>query len=82
MQILQKQFIVIILLSVVVIDAQFALPTFQAAHKPHDSNYVLDLNGTNEHAYYADNSNFEPANWSIQAWVDPSAVPTISRPIR
>ena len=39
-------------------------------------NYVLDLNGSNESAYYADNSNFEPANWSIQAWIDPSAVPT------
>jgi len=80
-QIIQKQFIVIFLLSVVVIDAQFALPTFQAAHKPHDSNYsnyVLDLNGTNEYAYCADNSNFEPANWSIQAWVDPSDVPTDS----
>ena len=41
-------------------------------------NYVLDLNGSNESAYYADNSNFEPANWSIQAWIDPSAVPSNS----
>jgi len=84
MQIIHNQLVALFLLSVAVIDAQFALPTFQAAHKPHDSNfgaitnYVLDLNGTNEHAYYADNSNFEPANWSIQAWVDPSAVPTNS----
>ena len=67
------------------INAQIALPTFQAVHKPHGSNdvldltnYVLDLNGTNEHAYHADNSNFEPDNWSIQAWIDPSAVPTNS----
>ena len=58
------------------IDAQFALPSFQAA--AHYSNYVLNLNGTDEYAYYADNSNFEPANWSIQAWIDPSAVPTNS----
>ena len=41
-------------------------------------NYVLNLNGSNEYAYYADNSNFEPSNWSIQAWIDPSAVPTNS----
>jgi len=84
MQIIQKQFIVIFLLNVASIEGQFALPTFQAAHKPHDSNigaitnYVLNLNGTNEYAYYADNSNFEPDNWSIQAWIDPSAVPTNS----
>ena len=84
MQIIQKQFIVIFLLNVASIEGQFALPTFQAAHKPHDSNifvitnYVLNLNGTNEYAYYADNSNFEPNNWSIQAWIDPSAVPTNS----
>ena len=77
-QIIQKQFIAIFLLCVATIDAQFALPTFQAAHKPHDSNYVLNLNGTNEYAYYADNSNFEPASWSIQAWIDPAAVPTNS----
>jgi len=42
------------------------------------ANYVLNLNGSNEYAYYADNSNFEPSNWSIQAWIDPSAVPTNS----
>ena len=42
------------------------------------SNYVLVLNGSNESAYYADNSNFEPANWSIQAWIDPTAIPTNS----
>ena len=77
-QIIQKQFIAIFLLCVATIDAQFALPTFQAAHKPHDSNYVLNLNGTNEYAYYADNSNFEPDSWSIQAWIDPAAVPTNS----
>mgnify|MGYP005625217041 FL=1 len=77
-QIIQKQFIAIFLLCVATIDAQFALPTFQAAHKPHDSNYVLNLNGNNEYAYYADNSNFEPASWSIQAWIDPAAVPTNS----
>ena len=42
------------------------------------TNYVLNLNGSNEYAYYADNSNFEPANWSIQAWIDPTAIPTNS----
>ena len=75
-QIIQKQFMVIFLLSAAVIDAQFALPSFQGA--AHYSNYVLNLNGSNEYAYYADNSNFEPANWSMQAWIDPSAVPTSS----
>jgi len=75
-QIIQKQLITIFLFSITVIDAQFALPTFQAA--AHYSNYVLDLNGSNEYAYYADNSNFEPDNWSIQAWIDPAAVPTNS----
>ena len=75
-QIIQKQFIAIFLLCVATIDAQFALPTFQAA--AHYSNYVLNLNGTNEYANYADNSNFEPASWSIQAWIDPAAVPTNS----
>jgi len=42
------------------------------------ANYVLNLNGSNEYAYYADNSNFEPSTWSIQAWIDPSAVPSNS----
>ena len=42
------------------------------------TNYVLNLNGSNEYAYHADNSNFEPSNWSIQAWIDPAAIPTDS----
>ena len=41
-------------------------------------NYVLNLNGNDEYAYYTDNANFEPANWSIQTWIDPTAVPTNS----
>ena len=75
---IQKQLLAIFLLNVASIEGQFALPTFQAAHKPHDSNYVLDLNGINEHAYYADNANFEPDSWSIQVWIDPSAIPANS----
>ena len=43
-----------------------------------DKNYTLDLNGSNEYAYYADDSNFEPSAWSIQAWIDPTAVPSNS----
>ena len=43
-----------------------------------DKNYTLSLNGSDEYAYYADNSNFEPSTWSIQAWIDPSAVPSNS----
>ena len=43
-----------------------------------DKNYTLTLNGSNEYAYYADDSNFEPSTWSIQAWIDPSAVPSNS----
>jgi hypothetical protein len=34
---IQKQLITIFLFSISVIDAQFALPTFQAAHKPHNT---------------------------------------------
>jgi hypothetical protein len=40
------------------------------------SNYVLDLNGSNEAAYVGDNSNFETTDWSIQAWVDPNSLPS------
>ena len=43
-----------------------------------DKNYTLTLNGSNEYAYYADNSNFEPSTWSIQAWIDPSVIPSNS----
>jgi len=41
-----------------------------------NANYVLNLNGSNEYATFPDTSNFEPSTWSIQAWIDPSAVPT------
>ena len=43
-----------------------------------DMNYVLNLNGSNEYADLADNSAFEPDYWTIQAWIDPSAVPSNS----
>ncbi len=40
------------------------------------SNYVLDLNGSNEAAYVGDNSDFETTDWSIQVWVDPNSLPS------
>ena len=39
------------------------------------TNYVLDLNGSNEAAYVADDPAFETTDFSIQAWVDPSDLP-------
>jgi len=40
-----------------------------------DKNYTLDLNGSNERAYFPHSTDFETTDWSIQAWVDPSALP-------
>ena len=61
------------------LSAQIALPTFQGVQaRGQSANYVLNLNGSDEYATYVDNSNFEPSTWSIQAWIDPSAVPTNS----
>jgi hypothetical protein len=44
------------------------------------SNYVLDLNGSNEAAFVDsdtyDDSNYETTDWSIQAWVDPNSLPS------
>ena len=40
------------------------------------TNYVLDLNGSNEAAYVADDPAFETTDFSIQAWVDPSSLPS------
>ena len=39
-------------------------------------NYVLDLNGFNEAAYVNDDPAFETTDLSIQAWVDPSSLPS------
>ena len=59
-----------------VIDAQFALPTFYAVQAKNVFNYVLDLNGSNEAAYVDDDPAFETTDFSIQAWVDPSSLPS------
>ena len=59
-----------------VIYGQFALPTFHAFHAKKVFNYVLDLNGSNEAAYVADDPAFETTDFSIQAWVDPSSLPS------
>ena len=59
-----------------VIYAQFALPTFHAFHAKKVFNYVLDLNGSNEAAYVDDDPSFETTDFSIQAWVDPSSLPS------
>ena len=40
------------------------------------SNYVLDLNGSNEAADVGDNAALETTDWSIQAWVDPNSLPS------
>ena len=40
------------------------------------SNYVLNLNGSNEAAYVGDNSAFESTDYSIQLWVDPASLPS------
>ena len=55
-KIINKQFIAIFLLSAVAMDAQFALPIFQAFHKPH--NYVIDMDGSNDYVLISNNSNF------------------------
>jgi len=34
------------------------------------TNYVIDFDGTNDHAYVANSSNFEPDDFTIQAWVN------------
>ena len=59
-----------------VIHAQFALPTFYAVQAKNVFNYVLDLNGSNETAYVDDDQAFETTDFSIQAWVDPSSLPS------
>ena len=44
-----------------------------------DKNYTLTLNGNNEYAAYEGdepNTDFQPTDWSIQAWVDPSGLPS------
>ena len=75
---IQNQFIVIFLLSVVVIDAQFALPTFQAAQKPY--NYVLNLNGSNsnnrQRVHLSNSAALRPDAFTIQLWVNPDVVET------
>jgi hypothetical protein len=68
MQIIQKQLIAIFLLCVAVLDAQFALPIFQAFHKPH--NYVIDMDGSNDYVLISNNSNFEPTSFTVMAWVN------------
>jgi len=35
-----------------------------------NTNYVIDLDGTNDHAYVANSSDFEPDNFTVQAWVN------------
>ena len=78
MQNIQKIFIAIFLLSVTIIDAQLALPTFQAAQKPY--NYVLNLNGSNSnnrHRVHLSNSAaLRPDAFTIQLWVNPDVVET------
>ena len=59
-----------------VIHAQFALPTFYAVQAKNVFNYVLDLNGSNEAAYVDDDPAFETTDFSIQAWVNPSSLPS------
>ena len=39
-------------------------------------NHVLELNGTDEAAYVDDDPAFETTDFSIQAWVDPSSLPS------
>lgn len=68
MQIIQKQFIAIFIFSITVLDAQFALPIFQAFHKPH--NYVIDMDGSNDYVSVASNTAFEPDAFTIQTWVN------------
>ena len=76
MQNKQKIFIAIFLLSVVVMDAQFALPTFQAAQKPY--NYVLNLNGSNsnnrQRVHLSNSAALRPDAFTIQLWVNPDVV--------
>ncbi|SVE45764.1 uncharacterized protein METZ01_LOCUS498618, partial [marine metagenome] len=62
----------------VVIDAQFALPTFQAAQKPY--NYVLNLNGSNsnnrQRVHLSNSAALRPDAFTIQLWVNPDVVET------
>ena len=39
-------------------------------------NYVLNLNGTDEYANRAHSTDFEPTDWSLQAWIDPTSLPS------
>ena len=39
-------------------------------------NYVLNLNGTDEYANRAHSTDFEPLDWSLQAWIDPTSLPS------
>ena len=75
---IQKQLITIFLLSVVVMDAQFALPTFQAAQKPY--NYVLNLNGSNSNSrhrvHLSNSAALRPNAFTIQLWVNPDVLET------
>jgi hypothetical protein len=41
-----------------------------------DKNYTLTLNGSDEYAYYSHDTDFQPTDWSLQAWVDPSGLPS------
>ena len=34
------------------------------------TNYVIDFDGTNDYAYVANSSDFQPNNFSVQAWVN------------
>jgi hypothetical protein len=61
-----------------VLDAQFALPTFQAAQKPY--NYVLNLNGSNsnnrQRVHLSNSAALRPDAFTIQLWVNPDVVET------
>jgi|ETN07SMinimDraft_1059922.scaffolds.fasta_scaffold41537_2 hypothetical protein len=65
---IQKQLITIFLFSITVINAQFALPTFQAAHKPH--NYAIDMDGSNDYVLISNHSDFNSADFTVMAWVN------------
>ena len=41
-----------------------------------DKNYTLTLNGSDEYAFHSHSTDFQPEDWSLQAWVDPSALPS------
>jgi len=75
---IQKIFIAIFFLSISGIQAQFALPSFQAAHKPH--NYVLNLDGSNsnnrQRVHLSNSAALRPDAFTIQLWVNPDVVET------